>query len=102
MTPWKPSRPSSPVRRWPPTPKLMLRAFAAIALCYSRMGRAEMSYNLLSDTLRQSRAPPFLPLSYNYLWILELAVFYAEHGFPPARHRSRYPVPARPRSARAP
>lgn len=64
-------------------PKLMLRAFAAIALCYSRMGRAEMSYNLLSDTLRQAERHPSFSLSYNYLWILELAVFYAEHGFPP-------------------
>ena len=65
-------------------PKLMLRAFAAIALCYSRMGRAEMSYNLLSDTLRQAERHPSFSLSYNYLWILELAVFYAEHGFPPS------------------
>ena len=64
-------------------PKMMLRAFAAIALCYSRMGRAEMSYNLLSDTLRQAERHPSFSLSYNYLWILELAVFYAEHGFPP-------------------
>ena len=47
------------------------------------MGRAEMSYNLLSDTLRQAERHPSFSLSYNYLWILELAVFYAEHGFPP-------------------
>ena len=64
-------------------PKLMLRAFATIALCYSRMDRAEMSYNLLADALRQAKRHPSFSLSYNYLWILELAAFYAEHGFPP-------------------
>ena len=37
----------------------------------------------LSDTLRQAERHPSFSLSYNYLWILELAVFYAEHGFPP-------------------
>lgn len=63
-------------------PKLMLRAFAAMALCHARMGKVETSYELLSNTLQLARRSPSFSFSYNYLWMLELGVLYAGRGYP--------------------
>ena len=83
-------------------PKLMLRAFAAIALCYSRMGRAEMSYNLLSDTLRQAERHPSFSLSYNYPGSSNSRCSMPNMASRPCPASISIPCSARPRSARAP
>lgn len=63
-------------------PKLMLRAFAALALCHAQKGEVEDSYRLFSSVLKRVQRHVSFSLSYNYLWILELAVVYETRGFP--------------------
>ena len=64
-------------------PKLMLRAFAALALCHAQSGEAEASYKVFSHALGLAKRNIGFSLSYNYLWILELAILYDLHGFAP-------------------
>ncbi len=63
-------------------PKVLFRAWMGVAFCHARAGRIKKSHSLLAQTFASSRHDLGERLTWNYPWLLELAVLYEGAGLP--------------------